>query len=99
MTVGYVVFVHLIDAQDRIWAQHDGAPAAGEAPTSSWVPGQVVSDSHALDLPIDLPAGSYRLAVGMYNPATGERLELYDTAGARQPDDRLLLPTAILVAE
>ncbi|MGI6374400.1 MAG: phospholipid carrier-dependent glycosyltransferase [Anaerolineae bacterium] len=97
--VGYVVFVHLIDTQDRIWAQHDGAPAGGEAPTSGWVPGQVVSDGHALDLPIDLPAGSYRLAVGMYNPATGERLELYDAAGARQPDDRLLLPTAILVAE
>jgi len=95
--VGYVVFVHLLDATDRLWAQHDGPPVGGEAPTSSWVADQVISDSHTLQLPADLPGGSYQVAVGLYNPETGERVPLYDAAGVRAPDDRLLLSTSIVI--
>jgi hypothetical protein len=32
-------------------------------------------------LPADLPAGQYRLAVGMYDPANGQRLTTPDDQG------------------
>jgi hypothetical protein len=36
----------------------------------------VVDDRHSVALPPDLAAGDYRLAVGLYDPLTGERLPL-----------------------
>jgi len=70
----YAVFIHLLDATGRIVAQHDGQPQSGAYPTSVWDTGEVVTDEHVLDLPADLPAGGYRLRVGWYLPATGDRL-------------------------
>ncbi len=70
----YAVFVHLLDAEDRIVAQHDGQPQNGAYPTSVWDTGEVVTDEHVLDLPADLPAGRYRLWVGWYLPGGGDRL-------------------------
>ena len=69
----YAVFVHLLDAEDQIVAQHDGQPQGGAYPTSVWDTGEVVADEHVLDL-ADLPAGGYRLRVGWYLPTTGDRL-------------------------
>ncbi len=70
----YAVFVHLLDAQGQILAQHDGQPQNGAYPTSVWDAGEVVADEHVLDLPADLPTGAYRLRVGWYLPGTGDRL-------------------------
>ncbi len=70
----YAVFVHLLDAEGGIVAQHDGQPQNGAYPTSVWDTGEVIADEHVLDLPADLPAGGYRLRVGWYLPATGDRL-------------------------
>ncbi len=67
----YKVFVHLIDTEGTRWAQHDDVPAAGERPTSVWGVGDVVRDRHGLFLPDDLPAGEYRLLVGLYRPGQG----------------------------
>jgi len=68
------VFVHLLDAEGRIVAQHDSQPQDGAYPTSVWDAGEVVADEHVLDLPVDLPAGHYRLRVGWYLPGSGDRL-------------------------
>ncbi|UCG23674.1 MAG: glycosyltransferase family 39 protein [Chloroflexota bacterium] len=70
----YQVFVHLYD--DRLWAQHDGAPECGINPTTRWEPGQIVADPHIVELPADLPAGSIPLLVGMYDLLTEERLSV-----------------------
>jgi hypothetical protein len=71
------VSVQLLPAEGetdpRPIAQHDGAPADGRRPTTSWRPGEVVADSHALDLPAP-PAAGQRLVVALYDPVTGERL-------------------------
>ena len=63
----YVVFVHLLDADGRSWAGHDNQPNGDLQATSSWVPGQSVSDRFLLKLPDDTPPGMYRLEVGMYH--------------------------------
>lgn len=72
------VFVHLVDAQGVMWAQHDGVPLNGLQPTTYWVAGEIISDTHELTLPIDVPPGRYRLDVGMYLPETMEHLPVWD---------------------
>ena len=66
-------FVRLLDADGRVVAQHDGPPQEGAAPTTSWLPGEVIPDRHAMTLPADPPSGAYRLEIGLYDPLTGER--------------------------
>ncbi len=74
----YMVFVHLLDGSGEIVAQNDSLPRAGAYPTPWWQPGLVVEDVHPLDLPSDLAAGTYRLAVGLYRPEDWGRLSLVD---------------------
>jgi hypothetical protein len=73
---GYSVFVHLLDAGGAILAQSDGPPADGAAPTDGWGVGEQVDDPRA----IAAPPGRYRLRVGLYEPASGQRLPLEDGA-------------------
>jgi 4-amino-4-deoxy-L-arabinose transferase-like glycosyltransferase len=82
----YHTFVHLLDAGDNIVVQHDGPPGGGELPTLGWLPGEYLTDTHRLQLPSTLPGGEYRLGVGLYDPATDQRL-----------GDRLLLHTPISI--
>ena len=73
----YSVFVHLVDAEGRMWAQHDGVPLLDLHPTTHWVEGEIVSDPRELPLPAEIPSGRYRVQTGMYLPETMERLPVY----------------------
>lgn len=68
------VFVHLVDATGNILAQSDAIPANWTRPTTGWLPGEYVVDTHTLSLPAELPTGPLSIRVGLYEPATGERL-------------------------
>jgi hypothetical protein len=92
MPKDYSVFIHLLDANDNLVAQHDSAPQNGNAPTSWWLPGDLIADSHELILPNKIPAGRYTLAIGTYDSTNGARLPLFDANGARQPNDAWQLP-------
>jgi len=70
----YNLFLQLLTVDGALIAQHDSPPNGGYTPTSTWLPGQQLVSRHALALPSDLPAGTYQLIAGLYNPATGERL-------------------------
>ena len=70
----YRVFVHLVDATGAIVAQSDAAPAGWTRPTTGWLPGEYVLDTHILTLPATLPDGPLSLRVGLYDPDTGQRL-------------------------
>jgi hypothetical protein len=70
----YTVFVHVLGDDDQVIAQDDVQPKGGTYPTSVWDVGEVIVDPHSLTLPPGLPAGQYRLRVGMYRLETGERL-------------------------
>jgi hypothetical protein len=72
----YKVFVHLVTDEGRLVAQHDGLPASGLIPVTSWQVDQKVTDHHGLFMPRDnLPPGTrLHLLVGIYNAQTGERL-------------------------
>lgn len=88
----YTVFTHLIDDEDRIWAQKDNQPLRGDYPTSFWDLGQVIRDRYELTLPSDIPAGEYEVEAGLYLSSSGERLPVLDDAG-RMLDNRIVLGT------
>ncbi|MBI5082622.1 MAG: glycosyltransferase family 39 protein [Chloroflexi bacterium] len=75
----YKIFVHLSgDPDSPPVAQHDGEPVGGLVLTTMWKPNEIVRDNHGVFLPLDLPRGEYKLAVGLYDVNTGERLTLAD---------------------
>jgi hypothetical protein len=75
MAVDYTVFVHLRPVEDGGPAtQVDEMPRQGAYPTSLWLPGEVVSDTHTLAVPADLAPASYAIDVGLYVPETGRYL-------------------------
>jgi 4-amino-4-deoxy-L-arabinose transferase-like glycosyltransferase len=77
---GYIVFVHL-RREGALVVQHDGVPGGGRRPTVGWRKGEFISDYHVLPLD-DVPEGNYSLFVGMYDPATGERVSASDASQA-----------------
>jgi 4-amino-4-deoxy-L-arabinose transferase-like glycosyltransferase len=88
----YTVFVHLLDQDSAIRGQLDSVPAGGEAPTTSWVHGEVIADPYEIPLDPEAPPGEYTVEIGMYNATTMDRLPAYDAQGAIQ-GDRILLAT------
>ena len=72
----YHVFVHLLDAQGNKIEQRDGQPVQWMRPISSWQPGEEIIDHYAWLVPEDLPVGDYTIAVGMYDPNSGQRLPI-----------------------
>lgn len=85
----FVVFVHLLDPTNGdVVSQVDEQPQQGEHPTSSWIEGEVIADTHTLALPPEFEEGSIVLRVGLYIPSTGTYLMV---DGARE----LLLETEL----
>ena len=82
--VSYKVFVHLYDHQGGILGQLDRRPGLGARPTNTWQEGEILTERYIIPVPPETEAGTYPLAVGMYDPETGERLT---TVG---PRDQLL---------
>lgn len=73
----YSVYMHLTPTDSReVLAQLDGAPTVPERPTMTWThPDEtLISPLLTFTLPDDLPAGEYRLLMGLYNFETFERL-------------------------
>jgi hypothetical protein len=80
MQTSYQIFTHLEGGSGPV-AQADGVPVCWTYATDTWRPGQIIADQHAILLPVDIPPGQYPLEVGLYLPATLERLDLIDIAG------------------
>jgi len=89
----YTVFVHLQGADGRLVAQQDNPPVRGTQPTDGWEIGAIVEDPYEIHIPLDASSGDYTLSVGMYDPATLERLPAFAADGGRLPEDRVMLTT------
>lgn len=87
------VFVHLLDEYEHILTQDDNVPAGWQRPTMGWRAGEVVVDTHTLAIPNDASPGHYKIAIGMYDAATLQRLPLHDADGIPAPEQRLILAT------
>jgi 4-amino-4-deoxy-L-arabinose transferase-like glycosyltransferase len=72
----YVIFIHLLNSAGQTVAQRDTAPRYGEFDTSKWMPGELLDDDQSVDLPANLPAGHYKIEMGVYRPTDGKRLKI-----------------------
>jgi hypothetical protein len=90
---GVVSFVHVLAPDGARVAQVDAPLDQGMF--AEWQAGQQFDSPLPIPLPPDLPAGEYRLALGLYTPADGARLPLRD--GEPLPDS-LAGPHTILLA-
>jgi 4-amino-4-deoxy-L-arabinose transferase-like glycosyltransferase len=88
----YTVFTHLLGPVNPangtpVWAGQDSPPLGNSYPTSRWQQGEVIVDRHELVLPVEIPAGTYPIEVGLYDPqAGGTRLNVLDAAEQPQGD-------------
>ena len=65
------IFVHLYDDPNQPPLRQTEGWLEGVLPPANWLPGDL-STSYQLDL-TDLPTGEYQVAIGFYNPNTGQR--------------------------
>lgn len=83
----WTVFLHLVDTEGAIVAEHNSRPQLGRFPMPLWTPGDWLEDTHPLLLPADLPPGTYTLRVGLYrpwqrDPRRGERQMVWAADGS-----------------
>jgi hypothetical protein len=92
----YKRFTHLLGAPQAdgniVYAQNDSQPCDDSYPTTGWEAGDQLVTTETLTLPPDLPAGSYTLQTGWYDPNSGERLPVSADAGPHK-DDAVQLQT------
>ncbi len=88
--VAYKTFVHLLGTPKPdgsiVYAQHDSQPCDDSLSTTTWLPGDLLSADTQLDLPADLPAGTYTLQTGWYDIETGARAPVSADAGPHLND-------------
>ena len=84
------VFLHLLGPVGPdggiLWAQDDRYPQGGRVSTQTWEPDSLLRDVYRLDIPSDAPPGEYTVAVGFYDPRTGERISLENPGAADGSD-------------
>ncbi len=69
----YRVFVHFLDSEGDLMWTDDHVPVP---PTSQWKPGQKVSYSHTMFIPVYPYVGEARVRIGLYAGTDGKRLPL-----------------------
>jgi hypothetical protein len=90
-TTDYTLFAHLIGPDGQRYAQVD-LPY----PTSNWGERRYITSELPIELPADAPPGPYRLVIGLYDPASQQRLPLV----APEPiDEALDGPHALVLTE
>lgn len=88
----YKVFVHLLDARNRVVAQRDGEPVSDTRITPTWRAGETIADNYGIGIDPATPPGDYRIEVGMYRADSGTRLPLVARDG-QAVGDHLILET------
>ncbi len=84
------VFVHLLDAGEKVRGQRDSPPLNGARPTTGWQAGEYLTDRYELTVAPDAAPGDYAVEIGLYDPTTGARAPVADDTG-RPIGDRLIL--------
>jgi hypothetical protein len=85
------IFVHVYNQSGQLVAQHDGPPGSGFLPLNWWGEQDAIVDRHPIELPADLAPGQYNVAVGIYDPQTGERYTAVSADGTSLADGSLII--------
>jgi hypothetical protein len=104
LAANYSISLRLLDARGQVRAQLDTQPGYGFLPTSSWRPGERITDRYVLTVPDDLPAeAGYHLEIVLYQASTLESVGQMQVGGfalplkaafeARRPPRTFFLPS------
>lgn len=93
----YTVFNHLVAPDGQTWGQWDNQPQRGNAPTTRWMPGQVIADPYQIPVSADAPPGPLELRVGMYDRLSMGRLPVRDEQG--EPGGDYVVVTQVEVSK
>ena len=80
------MFIHLMDADGQLVANYNEMRL-----TRLWPPGEVTPDVHHIVPDPPIPAGTYRLLMGMYHWPSIERLPVWDRQGVPLADNLVVL--------
>jgi hypothetical protein len=72
----YTVFAQILDVNNYLVGQRDAPPLI---PGPNWPVNEPVADAHGIFIEPGTPPGQYRLIVGLYNSATGQRLPVEES--------------------
>jgi hypothetical protein len=89
----YNVFFQAIAGEgneERVVAQLDAQPLAGQRPATGWRPGEILSETYRLDLSAVPPGAPLRYYFGYYDWRDGRRLPM-DSGLIGVADDKLVL--------
>lgn len=90
MEEDYIVQLRLLDESGSVVANLEERPVGGGRPTTSWQPGEIITDPHTLLLDSSLAGGSYQVQLALEEAETEQRLNLIGEDG-RWLDNRLYL--------
>jgi hypothetical protein len=68
----YTVFLHILDENGTRWGSVDEKPQEGTR-TFDWLPGQVHTGSHSVQIELAGPPEGFHMELGIYQGTTGER--------------------------
>jgi hypothetical protein len=88
----------VLNPDGSLAAQHDSPPIMGLYPFWQFRVEDHVEDVHTLDLSALAPDRLYTIAIGLYDPATGQRLTATDLNGQPQSDNAVRLGDFTLTA-
>ncbi|RMH01573.1 MAG: hypothetical protein D6706_01630 [Chloroflexi bacterium] len=86
LDINFQVFVHVLAQDGRLVAQSDKLNP-GEFPTRRWPLDKYVPDQHIIELPAELPPGTYTVATGLWVQSEGWRLPLVNENGDQIGDN------------
>jgi hypothetical protein len=86
----YTAFTHLLAQDGTLYGGWDRQLGGEFYPSSQWPVGETLREEYPLVVSPEAPPGRYQIEVGLYSPATMERLLVLDANG--QPaENRVLL--------
>jgi hypothetical protein len=85
----YTVFTHLVGPDRRLVGQKDNMPLRDEAPTTCWLPGEIIADPYEFVIAPAAAHGAYSLETGFYTFPTGQRMPV--TGPTATADQRVVL--------
>src|SRR5262249_33246872 len=85
ITYNWKVFVHIDSGGQRIQGDHD--PIDGRCATSTWQPGDYISDTFQVKALSSHPPGTYRAYVGFYRGSPGSWINM-KAVGTGVTEDR-----------
>jgi hypothetical protein len=91
--VDYTRFIHMHSPALGMAAQQDAPPLNSGNPTTTWVAGEQIVETVALQIALDAQPGEYTVWFGMYDPANGERAPLRSASAEPLADNWLSLMT------